>query len=171
LKNKEKKFFDFAKKWYNIYGIRKVLFALRHMGTALSTLFHLRKTLKDVLDKYLKNPNLKEIVSQLWGFLGLPPSQLSYAYFTIGISAYVEEGTFYPRGGSQKISDAFVKAMKENGGKLFLNSEVKEILIEKKSIKGVRLINGEIYKAPVVVSNADGVVTFNKLIKSEAIIK
>ncbi len=160
-----KKFFDFAKKWYEIYGLKKALYALRHMGTALSTLFHLKNTLQDILDKYIKNPDLKEILSQLWGFLGLPPSELSYVYYTIGISAYMEEGTFYPRGGSQKISDAFVKAMKENGGELFLKSEVEEILIEKKTVKGIKLTNGEIYKAPVVVSNADGVVTFNKLIK------
>ncbi|NVM04028.1 MAG: NAD(P)/FAD-dependent oxidoreductase [Candidatus Helarchaeota archaeon] len=161
------KFFDFGKKFNNLSGIKQVFYALRNMGTVISFLKHSKKTLQEVLDEYFTNPDLQEIVSQLWGFLGLPPSQLSYVYFTVGITTYLEEGAFYPKGGSQKISDAFVRAMKENGGDLFLNSEVEEILIENKAVKGVKLKNGEIYKASVVVSNADGVVTFNKLIKSK----
>ncbi len=161
------KIFKFGKKWNNIWGIKKLFYAIGHLGRIFQVVLLTRKTLQEMLDKYITNPDAQEIISQLWGFLGLPPRQLSYFYFAVGIYAYLEEGAFYPKGGSQKISDAFVKALQENGGELFLKSEVEEIIIEKKKVKGIRLRSGEIYKASVIVSNADAVVTFNKLIKTE----
>ncbi|MBD3227042.1 MAG: NAD(P)-binding protein, partial [Candidatus Lokiarchaeota archaeon] len=161
------KIFKFVKKYCNLIGFKKVLYILRHIRKAFQILWLTRKTLQEILDRFIKNKEAQEIISHLWGFLGLAPRNLSYIYFTVGISAYVEEGTFYPKGGSQQISNAFVKAMKENGGKLFLKKEVQEILIEKKKVKGIKLKNGDIYKAPIVVSNADALVTFNKLIDSK----
>ncbi len=159
--------FKFGTDWLNCEGIKKIFYAIRHLGKAFKFLWLTRKTLQEVLDKFIKSKDAQEIISHLWWFLGLPPSRLSYIYFAIGISAYCEEGSFYPKGGSQKISDAFARALKEHGGRLFLKQEVEEILIEKKKVKGIRLKSGEIYEAPVVVSNADAALTFNKLINNK----
>ena len=52
----------------------------------------------------------------------------------------------------------------ELGVQFRFNSEVKEIIVENKKVKGVKLKNGEILKTDVVITNADAVETYRNLI-------
>ncbi|MEN6437117.1 MAG: NAD(P)/FAD-dependent oxidoreductase [Syntrophobacter sp.] len=61
----------------------------------------------------------------------------------------------YPVGGCGVISKALADGIAENGGLIRTSSEVKEIIVENGRAVGVRTGNTE-YRAPVVVSNADG---------------
>ena len=56
------------------------------------------------------------------------------------------------------------KLIEEQGGNIHLNSEIEEILIENGKAEGIRLKNGDIHMADVVVSNADVAFTYKNLI-------
>ncbi len=79
-------------------------------------------------------------------------------------------GVEYPLGGSGAIVNALVRGLKRWGGKLRLGCHVEQILVEKlhltsvNKVVGVRLQNGEILKAPVVISNASIWDTYTQLL-------
>ncbi|HPH98529.1 MAG TPA: phytoene desaturase [Anaerolineaceae bacterium] len=76
-----------------------------------------------------------------------------------------EWGVFYALGGTGALVDALVRLFTEQGGKVHYNAPVKEILInEKRRVTGVRLANGEIHNADIVVSNAEVAYTYRNLI-------
>jgi phytoene dehydrogenase-like protein len=121
------------------------------------------KTWGALADTRIKNPKLKALVSSLWGYFGLPPSRLASFYYAIPTIGYLTGGGFYPRGTSQKISNAFVKFIEDNGGKVKLKSKVEKILVKEHIAYGVQAADGTEYKAKVVVSNANAFDTFLKM--------
>ncbi|KPJ59694.1 MAG: hypothetical protein AMJ46_10105 [Latescibacteria bacterium DG_63] len=129
------------------------------------------KTWGELVDARIKDPKLKGIVSALWGYFGLPPSQLASMYYALPTIQYLTEGGYYPVGKSQKISDAFVKFIEERNGKVTLKTRVKEILIKDHSAYGVRTDDGKEYKGKVVVSNANAYDTFHTMMREDEFLK
>jgi phytoene dehydrogenase-like protein len=129
------------------------------------------KTWGQMMDERIKNPKLKAIVSGLWGYFGLPPSKLASFYYAMPVIGYLHGGGYYPRGKSQKMSDAFVKFIEERGGKVTLNSKVEEILTREHAAYGVRTADGTEYTGRVVISNANAYDTFRKMTKEEEHLK
>ncbi len=122
------------------------------------------KTWGAMVDARILNPKLKAVFSSLWGYYGLPPSKLSPYYYALPTIGYIEHGGFYPRGGSQKISDAFAKHIKDGGGEVLLGTRVAGILMKDGAAVGVRTEDGREFGARVVVSNANAPDTFGKLL-------
>ncbi|MBE9161341.1 NAD(P)/FAD-dependent oxidoreductase [Tychonema sp. LEGE 06208] len=73
----------------------------------------------------------------------------------------------YPVGGSGAIVDALVRGLQRWGGKLRLGTPVEQILVESGKTTGIRLQNGEIIRAPIVISNATVWDTYTKLLRPE----
>jgi phytoene desaturase len=120
-----------------------------------------------MMDKHLKDPKLKAIVSCMWGYYGLPPSKLSSFYYALPTIEYLTEGGYYPRGRSQTISNAFVKFIERRGGKVLLDTRVEKVLAKDGAAYGVRTAAGREYRARAVVSNANAYDTFHKLLEPE----
>jgi len=116
-----------------------------------------------LVDTRIKNPKLKAIVSSLWGYYGLPPSKLSCFYYALPTIGYLQEGGYYPRGRSQKMSDAFVKFIEDHGGTVKLKTRVEKILTKDHAAYGVKVEDGTEYKGKVIVSNANAFDTFLKM--------
>lgn len=129
------------------------------------------KTWGGMVDARVKNPNLKAMISSLWGYYGLPPSKLSCFYYALPTISYIKNGGFYPRGTSQKISDAFVKFIEDKGGQVRLKSKVEKILVKDHNAFGVKTADGTEYKGRVVVSNADPYDTFLKMMDEKDYLK
>lgn len=128
---------------------------------------YVNKPFQNMLDRFLKDFRLKAIISQLWGYYGLPPAQLSPIYFSFPWYDYLCNGGYYLEGGSQSLSDALVSSIKENNGKVSLNSEVKKIIISKNIAVGVITRNDQEFFADIVISNADANKTFNNFVGGE----
>ncbi|HVP36531.1 MAG TPA: NAD(P)/FAD-dependent oxidoreductase [Terriglobales bacterium] len=124
-----------------------------------------------MVDSHIKNPKLKAIISSQWGYYGLPPSKLSSFYYALPAIGYLQEGGFYPKGRSQKISDAFVRFIQERGGKVMLKSRVEKILVKDQSAYGVQTADGKEYLGKVVVSNANAYDTFHKMLEESDYLK
>ena len=73
----------------------------------------------------------------------------------------------YPIGGSSAIVDALVRGLQRWGGQLRLGTHVDRILVASGKTTGIRLQNGEIIRAPIVISNATIWDTYTKLLGSE----
>lgn len=78
-----------------------------------------------------------------------------------------EWGVHYAMGGTGSIVKGMVKLFEDIGGRIHLNSEIDEILVKDRKVKGIRLQDGNIHNADVVVSNADVPFTYKHLIKEE----
>ncbi|MGD0005211.1 MAG: phytoene desaturase family protein [Anaerolineaceae bacterium] len=75
-----------------------------------------------------------------------------------------EWGVHYALGGTGAIVEGLGKLFQELGGKVTLNAEVAEILTEGRRVSGVRLTDGSIRRADIIVSNADVAYTYRNLL-------
>jgi phytoene desaturase len=80
--------------------------------------------------------------------------------------AYLERewGVHFPIGGTGALVRGLLDLMDGLGGRLRLNADVDEILVQDGRTKGVRLADGETIAADVVVSNADSAWTYRHLV-------
>ncbi len=115
------------------------------------------------VDAHVNDPILKTILLAQTGDHGVAPSQVSPVVHALTMQHYFDGG-YYPRGGAFAIPRAFVRALKRKSGELRLRTSVEEILIEEGRAVGVRLADGEVIRAPVVISNADPEITLSKLV-------
>jgi prolycopene isomerase len=63
------------------------------------------------------------------------------------------EGVFYPKGGMGKISEAMANAFLRSGGEIHLQTEADQIQTKDGKVEGVLTKDGEIFRAPLVISN------------------
>ncbi|MGB5751161.1 MAG: NAD(P)/FAD-dependent oxidoreductase [Desulfobacterales bacterium] len=129
------------------------------------------KTLADLMNDYVRNPDLQEILASLWGYYGLPPSKLSGFYYANSTGGYLRNGSYYIRQRSQDLSNAIAQVIEENGGRILYDSTVDRIRVEKGVVKGVELSGGETLPARAVVSNASAPTTFRKMVPAGAVPK
>ena len=124
-----------------------------------------------MMDARIKDARLKAIVSALWGYYGLPPSRLASFYYALPTIGYLTQGGYYPKGKSQKISDALVSFITARGGKLLLNTEVVKVLVRNGTAYGVRTADGHEYTAKAVVANSNPHDLFHSMVEDDARLK
>jgi len=120
-----------------------------------------------MLDERVKDPKLKAVISGLWGYFGLPPSKLSPFYYAMPLMGYLEGGGYYPVGTSQRISDALAALIRKNGGEVRLNTRVARILTRDHAAYAVRTADGDEVRCRAVVSNANAIDTFTRMMPDE----
>ncbi|MGR3309465.1 MAG: phytoene desaturase family protein [Candidatus Brocadiales bacterium] len=122
----------------------------------------------ELLDKYITDYRLKSILSDRCPFIGLPPSRVSALSMVNMIMSYFKLGAYRPVGGSQKLADALIKGIKNNGGKVILGNGTKKILLQAdNSCCGIQCDNGDEYTSRFIISNADFHHTFSNLLNEE----
>jgi all-trans-retinol 13,14-reductase len=124
-----------------------------------------------MVDDRIKDPKLKAVISGLWGYFGLPPSKLSPFYYAMPLMGYLEGGGYYPVGTSQRISDALAGIVKKNGGEVKLNTRVEKILTRDHAAVGVRTVDGTEFRGRAVVSNANAIDTFGRMMDEKEFLK
>jgi len=124
----------------------------------------------DVIDRYLPDRERHAMLRGMLAFLAVnstyrgpytPGSAMCLAF------AMATTGTRMMRklhGGIGALSNHVRGLYESNGGELRLHTKVEEILVEHGRVQGVRLGDGEVVTAPVVVSNLDPTVTFTRLL-------
>jgi all-trans-retinol 13,14-reductase len=125
------------------------------------------KTWGQMVDVRITNPKLKELVSFLWGYYGLPPSKLAGFYYAFPTIDFLSDGGYYPIGRSQKISNSLVEFITSRGGKVMLKTRAEEILVNGQTAYGIKTADGKEYKGKVIISNANAYGTFHKMLKAD----
>jgi phytoene dehydrogenase-like protein len=122
------------------------------------------KTPEDVINERFENDHVKTLM--LYGVChwGLDYSQSGVGYL---IPLYFNRMTNYrlTAGGSHRVSNALLKAIFENQGQIRTSVQIKRIIVENGTAKGVELEDGTQYMAnKAVVSTIDIHQTFLKYV-------
>jgi phytoene dehydrogenase-like protein len=104
-----------------------------------------------VLKRLTRNRQSIGVLTGQWGDYGLPPAQSSFAMLALIVNHYLE-GASYPVGGASRLDAALVPAIQRAGGRVLLDAEVKQIVVEGRRAVGVELADGRILRAAAVVS-------------------
>jgi prolycopene isomerase len=131
------------------------------------TLFkYMRASLQDLLDEHVSDPDAKAALAATWPRVGVPPSRASAFAFAQIMANYLE-GSYYPQGGFQSFSDSLASSVTGCHGEIVCENGVAKIAVEDGKAVGVVLEGGESVSAPVVISNVDAQLTFERLIGTD----
>ncbi|MBA3335222.1 MAG: phytoene desaturase [Acidobacteria bacterium] len=121
------------------------------------------KTLDKHNESYFRSAKIRQLFNRFATYNGSSPFETPA---TFALVPYVEFGlgAWYARGGMYEIPRSLEKLARESGVKIKLKCEVEKIEIENKKAFGVRLKSGEIVPGDFVISNADAIETYRRLI-------
>ncbi len=136
----------------------------------IPTLGRLRadRSVWQVVCKYLSNPKLREAFSIQPLLVGGSPFDTTSIY---GLIHYLERrwGVFFTMGGTGALVAGIGKLMAEQGIVVRFGSTVTRIELDGRRATGVRLENGEIIAADIVVSNADPMHLYREMVPDAAL--
>jgi len=121
------------------------------------------KTTQQVLDSFFKDPIIKSVLGAYWGYLGLPPDQLSFGDLALMFKAYCDFKPMHFKGGSQALSNAIADSIMENGGSIRYNCGAKKIIMKNGVVQGVLTESGDEITSRFVVSNSSKISTYYEL--------
>ncbi len=98
-------------------------------------------------------------------FIGGDPFHVTSMYALVS-HLEAQFGVHYAMGGVAAIAAAMGRVIEGQGGCLRLGVEADEIIVENGHAAGVRLVSGEVLKAPLIVSNADAGHTYDRLLRN-----
>ena len=122
------------------------------------------QTLAEFVGNYVADPAVLGAFSALWGYFGLPPTQLSAATFILAWASYHLYGAYYPEGGSMALSRALEAVIKENQGEVRYGQTVTRIGMENGRATAVETAKGLVAAGSAVVANSSAPDTLLKLV-------
>jgi phytoene dehydrogenase-like protein len=127
-------------------------------------------TVREALDQHFHDQKLKLLLAADCGHWGSPPSRTSFVFDSMLRLSYFL-GNYYPRGGSQAFADELALRFEELGGHILTSANVSRIVVRNKTACGVeittRLAENHRVNAGVVISNADLLLTLERLIEPD----
>jgi prolycopene isomerase len=121
----------------------------------------------DVLHRDVYDKHARAVISQIWGYFGLPPRKVAFLYFAAALASYLRSGAMYVKGRSQALSNVLVEGFESNGGVVRFNCGASAIIVRDGHAIGVLTDDGDEIQADRIVSNADPVTTVRDLIGLE----
>ena len=139
------------------------------MAKLLPQLFKLEsyRSIYGLASKHVRDPRLRLFLSFHPLFVGGNPFNVTSIY---GLISFLEQrfGVHFAMGGTGKLVEGLVKLIRNQGGVVRCGAEVAEITLDGRRATGVRLADGEVFEADVVVSNADVAWTYRYLLPQKA---
>jgi phytoene desaturase len=130
-------------------------------------LIHLKayRSVYAMVAKYIQDPHLRQLFSFHSLLVGGNPFTTTSIYTLIHCLER-KWGVFFPEGGTGALVQALVRLFKELGGEIRLNAEVARIHSSAGRVRGVATAAGD-EAFDLVVSNADVVHTYDRLLRRE----
>jgi phytoene dehydrogenase-like protein len=153
----------------DLWRLFKLGWAFRAMGTRMSEAVEvLTGPARNILDRWFESEQLKATLATdaVIGAMASPsmPGTAYVLFHHVMGETNGKRGVWaYVKGGMGSLSNALAAVAKSKGADIRTEAVVKRILIENGVAKGVVMANGDEFRAPIVASNADANVTFNKL--------
>jgi phytoene desaturase len=121
------------------------------------------RTVYSLVSKYIKDDRLRQAFTFQPLLVGGNPFQTTSIYLLIH---WLERkwGVHFPKGGTGAIIQGLAKLLTEMGVELRLNSSVEKIETMNGKVRGVYIAGGEFIAADLVVSNADPMTVYSKLL-------
>ncbi|WP_375177427.1 phytoene desaturase family protein [Marinobacter mobilis] len=125
------------------------------------------RTTYEVLSGLTDNEELIGALTGQWGDCGVTPKQSSFMIHAL-IAKHYLHGGYYPVGGASEMANTILPVIRAGGGEVMTYADVTDILIERGRAAGVRMSDGEEIRAPLIISNAGVINTFEQLLPAEA---
>ena len=122
------------------------------------------QTLAEFVRSYVDDPGVLGAFSALWGYFGLPPTQLSAATFLLAWASYHQYGAYYLEGGSMALSRALEAVIKENQGDIRYGQTVTRIGMANGRAATVETAKGLVAAGSAIVANSNAPDTLLKLV-------
>jgi phytoene dehydrogenase-like protein len=140
-------------------SLRDTLSRLWDMRQSMGALLHFRKPVSAWAEQQLQSPVLRRLFCRLF------PEETP-ALFLLMVLGYLNKGYLSrPEGGSAAFRAALVSSYEQRGGAVLLNSTVDEVLVSNDRARGVRLADGELLEADLVISTASAPETVLRLLQ------
>ena len=140
----------------------------QHPLACLGLVKYLPQNAGDIARRYISEPTLLQFIDiecYCWSVVPAEKTPAINAGMVFSDRHY--GGINYPKGGVGQIALKLAEGLEKLGGRIEYQARVTKILIENGKAVGVRLANGQEYRATRVVSNATRWDTFDKLIAPE----
>ena len=125
------------------------------------------KTPEEIVNELFENDVVRTLMLYIACHWGLQYDASGVSYM---VPLLINRATNYRllKGGSHRLSNAMTKFMLEHGGELRTNAQIKRIIVEGGTAKGVEMVDGTKYMAnKAVVSTIDTHQTFLQLVGEE----
>jgi 1-hydroxy-2-isopentenylcarotenoid 3,4-desaturase len=126
----------------------------------------LTRRLSDLVERRFDDLRLRQILEYPAVFLGGSPYGVPSLYHLMS-HLDLDEGVLYPRGGFAALIAAIAALARARGAEVRTGAGVEEILVEGGAARGVRLADGTVLEADLVVSTADLHHTETRLLSDE----
>ena len=127
------------------------------------------KTLSDLLAEHIQSAEVRNYLSFLWGYYGLPPEKLSGFYYAIATGEYLRNGSYYIKNRSQRLSDLLAESVENAGGTIIYDTRAEKIDIAGGSVQAVRLSDGQVLPARGVVHNGSALSLFKEMVPQSSV--
>lgn len=138
--------------------LREHLRAFWEMRDAVGTLVHFRKPINVWTSEHLQSDRLRRV------FRCAMPGNVPVLFLAM-VLGYLEQGWLSrPVGGTAAFRSALERSYRELGGEAILHATVDEVLVERDRATGVRLADGRMLRADIVLSTASAPETVLRLL-------
>jgi phytoene desaturase len=121
------------------------------------------QTIRGVSRKYLSDPRMRTLLERYATYSGADPRRAPAALLAIPY-AEMRYGGWYLRGGLSTLADALLARCDEQGVRVHLGTRVVEIEAAGGRVHGVRLADGALVPADIVVANTDALEVYRDLL-------
>ena len=142
----------------------------QHPLSCLGLVKYLPQNAGDIARRHIKDEELLKFIDMecyCWSVVPAEKTPMINAGMVFSDRHY--GGINYPKGGVGQIAQKLVEGLEKAGGEILYKARVAEILQENGKAVGVKLVDGQEYRAKQIVSNATRWDTFDKLMPSATI--
>ncbi len=125
------------------------------------------KSFDDLLNEYITNDQLRDVLAVYSLWLGVSPSKIKAPTAAVVFFSPYYDGHYYPKGGMLAFTKNMAETYTEQGGEIRYRTEVKKIIIENGKAIGVELEDGTKLNGKWIVSNSDLTKTALELVGKE----
>jgi len=127
---------------------------------------YLEQNTAQVVASLTDDERLKTVLCAQWGYYGSVPSRSSFAMQAL-VTKHFAWGGYYPVGGAKRIARELLQTVADAGGWTRVATPVSQILVENGRAVGVELTDGQVIRAPRVISAAGVSATLRRMLPDE----
>jgi diapolycopene oxygenase len=125
------------------------------------------QTVAGTIREFISEPNTAQMLDHMVQYVGSNPDASPAILTAIG-SMQMEEGIWYPKGGTRAVPEALVKLATELGVRFHVSTDIAKIITsgdKHAAVTGLVTAMGDTYMFDAVVSNEDAVRTHRELLQ------
>jgi len=144
-------------------GAEKILTYANRFPTAWRWM---KRPFVELLREHIEDARVVQFILGLGGYKSADASSVSVLEM-VSLFGYLFFGGYYPRGGVGKLGEVLTKFIRSAGGEVRFLHPTSKIIIRDGRVYGVQLRSGDVIRAPIVISNADLIRTYQDLVGPE----